>query len=303
MVTEIPLSVRAFAVSILLAITALAADATVQPNCVYGMYSDAALLMDVHRPATPNGFGIILVSGSGWTAPMAYSAAPLKSNSQSLQYAEPLVASGYTVFTVNHRALPRFHYPAAVEDVQRAVRFVRSNAASFGIRPDRIGATGGSSGGHLVSILGTLDGRGNPDDPDPVERESAKVQCVVARAAPINFFKMRAAGISFLGMAVPAGTGPDATKSLEYQTYYAASPVFHVSPDDPPFLLLHGDKDESVPFAQSEEMEQALKAAGVPVKLIRIEGAGHGPTFPGASNPPDYLGEMVAWFNRYLVAK
>ena len=104
-------------------------------------------------------------------------------------------------------------------------------------------------------------------------------------------------------MSPPTGTGPDATKSREYRTYYAASPISHVSADDPPFLLMHGDKDETVSFAQSEEMEQALKAAGVPVKLIRIEGAGHGPTFPGARNPPDYLGEMVAWFNRYLVAK
>jgi acetyl esterase/lipase len=291
---------KARALLLLLAATAFAADPAVQSNVVYGMYSGAALLMDVHRPANPNGYGIILVSGSGWTAPMAYSAAPLKSNGQSLQYAKPLVAAGYTVFTVNHRSLPRFHYPAAVEDVQRAVRFVRHNAASFGIRPDRIGATGGSSGGHLVSMLGTLDGKGNPDDADPVARESAKVQCVVARAAPVNFFKIRTAGISFLGMGSPADTGPDAMKSLEYRTYYEASPISHVSPDDPPFLLMHGDKDETVPLAQSEAMEKALKAAGVPVKLIRVEGAGHGPTFPGARNPPDYLGEMVAWFNRYL---
>ena len=183
----------------MLPLWAAGAERHLETNVVYGMYSGLALLMDVHRPANPNGYGIILVSGSGWTAPMAYSAAPLKSITPSLQYAKPLVAAGYTVFSVNHRALPRFHYPAAVEDVQRAVRFVRSNAASFGIRPDRIGAAGGSSGGHLVSMLGTLDGKGNPEDPDPVERESAKVQCVVARAAPINFFKMRTAGIGATG--------------------------------------------------------------------------------------------------------
>ncbi|MCC6393429.1 MAG: alpha/beta hydrolase [Bryobacterales bacterium] len=289
--------------AILLAAAALAGDGSVQSNVVYGMYSGAALLMDVHRPANPNGYGIVYVSGSGWTSPLAYSAAGLKSNAQSLQYAKPLVEAGYTVFTVNHRSLPRFHYPAAVDDVQRAVRFVRHNAASFGIRPDRIGAAGGSSGGHLVSMLGTLDGKGKPDDPDPVERESAKVQCVVARAAPIDFFRMKAAGISFVGMAVPAGKEPEVMKTEEYRTYREASPVFHVTPDDPPFLLMHGDKDQSVPFAQSEEMEEALKAAGAPVKLIRVEGAGHGPSFPGAVNPPDYLGEMVAWFNHYLAGK
>ena len=77
----------------------------------------------------------------------------------------------------------------------------------------------------------------------------------------------------------------------------------YVSPDDPPFLLMHGDKDEQVDFAQSEEMEAKLKAAGVTVKLLRIPGAMHGPTFPKAVNPPDYMGEMIRWFDTYLVQK
>ena len=283
----------------LIAATALAAEGTVQSNVVYGMYSGAALLLDVHHPATPNGYGIIFISGSGWTTPMAYSSWELKSNGQSMLYTKPLVAAGYTVFTINHRALPRFQYPAAVEDAQRAVRFIRHNAARFGIRPDRIGASGGSSGGHLVSMLGTLDRKGRPDDPDPVERESAKVQCVVARAAPTNFFKTGISAVKFLGMALVA---PVDKSSVEYQTYFEASPISHVSADDPPFLLMHGDKDETVPFAQSVDFEKALKAAGVTVKLIVVEGAGHGPSFPGAIHPPDYMGEMVGWFNRHLVA-
>ena len=218
-----------------------------------------------------------------------------------MQYARPLVDAGYTVFVVNHRSLPRFHFPAAVEDVQRAVRFVRSNSSSFGIRSDRIGAVGGSSGGHLVSMLGTLDGAGTPDDPDAVERASAKVQTVVARAAPLNFLKMRTAGIKFIGFDVDPenGIGPPET-SVEHQTYRAASPIFFVSPDDPPFLLLHGDKDTEVPLAQSQEMAAALTASGVPVKLITVEGAGHGPDFPGATDPPDYLGEMVNWLDLHL---
>ena len=276
-----------------------ASEPTVQSNVVYGMYSGAALLMDVHRPsANPNGYGIVFISGSGWTTPMAYGSWELKSNGQSTMYTKPLVAAGYTVFTINHRALPRFHYPAAVEDAQRAVRFIRHNAAQFGIRPDRIGASGGSSGGHLVSMLGTLDGKGKPEDPDPVERESAKVQCVVARAAPTNFFRAESAGVKFLGMSLVA---PVDKASIEYRTYAEGSPVTHISPDDPPFLLMHGDQDESVPFMQSVDFERALKAAGVTVRLLLVDGAGHGPNFPGAKNPPDYMGEMVAWFNRYLV--
>lgn len=282
----------------LFALAGFAVEPAIEANVVYGMYSGAALLLDVHRPANPNGYGIVYISGSGWTAPLAYSAPPLKSNAQSLQYAKPLVEAGYTVFTINHRALPRFRYPGPVEDAQRAVRFVRHNAKRFGIRADRIGAAGGSSGGHLVSMLGTLDGQGNANDPDPVERESAKVQCVVARAAPTNLFQMNTA--SFLIGISPVPTDP---ATQEYKTYKEASPLFHVSPDDPPFLLMHGDKDESVPFSQSVAFEKALQAAGVPVKFLRVPGAGHGPTFPGAVNPPDYLGEMVEWFHRYLRAK
>lgn len=288
-----------------LAAATWAAEATVESNVVYGMYSGAALLLDVHRPAKPNGFGVVFISGSGWTAPMAYSSWELKSNKQSMMYTKPLVAAGYTVFTLNHRALPRFRYPAAVEDVQRAVRFIRHHAAKYGIRADRIGASGGSSGGHLVSMLGTLDGKGNPADPDPVERESAKVQCVVARAAPTNFFTMPEGGQRFTGVSLPAaaeGRNEADKNSAEYKIYYEASPVSHVSAGDPPFLLMHGDKDETVPYKQSVDFEKALKQAGITVKLVIVPGAGHGPTFPGAVNPPDYMGEMVAWLDRYLKA-
>lgn len=284
----------------LLAVSVSAAEPfRVEANVVYGMYSGTALLLDVYHPAQPKGYGIIYVSGSGWTAPLAYSAPELKSNSQSQLYAKALATAGYTVFAVNHRAVPRFRYPAPVEDVQRAVRFIRHHAKRYRIDATRIGASGGSSGGHLVSMLGTHDGRGRAQDPDPVERESAKVQCVVARAAPVDFLTGNN-GNFLLGMARPL---PEAKDSEEYRIFQAASPVTHITPDDPPFLLMHGDKDEQVAYSQSEEMESRLKAAGVTVKLLRIAGAAHGPTFPGAVNPPDYLGEMVRWFNVHLAKK
>ncbi len=285
---------------LLITATAYAADPfTIESNVAYGMYSGAALLLDIYHPVRPNGFGIIYVSGSGWTAPLAYNAPELKSNSQSQLYAKALASAGYTVFSVNHRALPRFRYPAPVEDVQRAVRFIRHNAKRYGIQADRIGASGGSSGGHLVSMLGTHDGKGNLKDPDPVERESAKVQCVVARAAPVDFLT-GTNGRFLLGIDRPL---PEAKDSVEYRTHLEASPVTYITPDDPPFLLMHGDKDDQVNYSQSEEMEAKLKAAGVTVKLLRIPGAGHGPSFPGAVNPPDYLGEMVRWFDLYLKNK
>jgi len=277
-----------------------AAQARVEKNVVYGMFSGTALLLDVHYPARPNGFGIVFIPGSGWNAPLGYSATPLKESPQVEMYVPPLTEAGYTVFVINHRATPTFRYPAAVEDAQRAVRFIRHNAAKYGINPARIGGTGGSSGGHLISLLGTMDGAGDPDDPDPVNRESAKLQCIVARATGCDLSEVSSSNgalILFLGVAT---NRPMQKNSTEYKTVWAASPINYVSPDDPPFLLLHGDADAIVPFHQSEMMEAALKKVGVPVKLIRIEGGGHGPTFDGAKNPPDYKAEMVKWFDTHL---
>jgi acetyl esterase/lipase len=281
-----------------------AGEPKIERNVIFGMYSGLALLMDVHYPAKPNGYGVVYIAGSGFHASQAYNASPLKQSGQVLLFAKPLTEAGYTVFAICHRAAPRFRYPAAVEDVQRAVRFIRHNAKTYGIRPDRIGATGGSSGGHLVSMLGVLDGKGDPDDPDPVNRESAKVQCVVARAAPTDLVARMQEGstgtatiASFLGMRLPGNAPPN---SIEARTYREASPVTHVSSDDPPMLLLHGDEDRTVPIEQSEIMEQALKKAGVEVKLLRVAGGGHGANFSGVENPPDYLGETVRWFDRHL---
>jgi acetyl esterase/lipase len=272
----------------------------VETNVVYGMYSGLALLLDVHHPERPNGNGVVFIPGSGWTGPLGYDAAPLKET--QLEYVAALTAAGYTVFAINHRASPRFRYPAAVEDSQRAVRYVRFHAARYGVRADRIGACGGSSGAHLVSLLGVLNGEGDPTDADPVNRESARVQCVVARAAPLDLINAPTAPTLvalFLGMNLSAPQAlPQAT--LEYRTYHAASPLSHVTNAAAPFLLLHGDADTTVPFHNSELMQAALEQAGVPVKLARIEGAGHGPDFPGAINPPDYLGEMVRWFDAHL---
>src|SRR5262245_27516926 len=279
---------------------AASAQARGDRNVVYGMYSGTALLLDVHYPEQPNGFGIVFIPGSGWYAPLGYAATPLKESPQVAMYVPSLTQAGYTVFAITHRAAPTFRYPAPLEDVQRAVRFIRYNAAKYGINPTRIGGSGGSSGGHLVSLLATMDGTGDPNGPDFVNRESAKLQCITTRAAPIDFLQLSRWGDA-LGLFLGARTLESMPKtSIEYKIAWAASPINYVSADAAPFLLVHGDADRTVPFQQSEMMEAALRKAGVPVKLVRIEGGDHGPTFPGATNPPDYKAEMVKWFDTYL---
>ena len=277
------------------------AEPRVDKNVIYGMHSGLALLMDVHYPDKPNGYGVVFIAGSGWHMPLAYNGGSLKERAAGTRYLQRLLEAGYTVFAINHRAAPRFRYPAAVEDTQRAVRFVRHRAKEYRINPERIGGFGGSSGGHLVSMMGVLDGKGTAEDPDPVGRESARVQCVVALAAPSSLAKIRTeAGLmaitSFIG--IPARDTNPAT--AEGRAYSEASPATHISTDDAPMLLIHGDADATVPFEQSESMEAALRKAGVEVKLMRIPGGGHGMYFEGTTNPPDYLGEMMNWLGRHL---
>lgn len=297
-------TIRTIAAGMLLLATGVtaAAQPRVEKNVVYGMYSGTALLLDVHHPARPNGFGVVFIPGSGWNAPLGYSAPPLKESPQVEIYVPSLVQAGYTVFAVTHRATPTFRYPAQLEDVQRAVRFIRHNAAKVGIDAARIGGSGGSSGAHLVSMLATMDGTGDSTDPDPINRESAKLQCAVARAAPVDLLRIgTSTGASALALLLGARADESTPKaSIEYKTAWAASPINYVSPDDAPILLIHGDADRTVPFRQSEMMEAALRNVNVPVKLIRIEGGDHGPDFPGAKNPPDYKGEILKWFDGYL---
>ena len=277
-------------------------QARVEENVVYAMRGGLAMLLDVHYPERSNGFGIVFIPGSGWHAPLRYDAAPLKASGFAKLYVPPLTKAGFTVFVINHRAAPRYSYPAPVEDAQRAARFVRHNADRFGIDPNRIGGVGGSSGGHLISMLGVLDGDGDPASPDPVERASAKLQAVFARAAPFDLTRVQGrfssgSVSSLLGMRLGAR---DAPSSAEHRTYWAASPAAHVSPDDPPFLLMHGTADDRVPHSQSERFLALLETVAIEAELVMIEGGGHGASFPGATDPPDYLGAMVSFFERKL---
>jgi acetyl esterase/lipase len=265
--------------------------------------------MDVYYPAKSNGIGVVFVAGSGFYAPLEFNAPPLKEGPINARFGKGLTDRGFTVFAINHRATPRFQYPAPVEDVQRAVRFVRANAKTYAIQPDRIGAAGGSSGGHLVSMAGVLDGKGDPDDPDPVNRMSGKVQAVFTLYAPSNLLtiiyqsEVRGNSELFVGTRITPNTPPTAADA---KRFLAASPVSHVTADDPPFLMMHGDADMTVPITQSAEMEKVLKHAGVESKFITVPGGMHGGNFgfkDGDPRLPDYVGEAARWFERHLIGK
>ncbi len=270
--------------------------ARVEQNVVYAMHSGLALLLDVYHPEEPNGYGSIHISGSGWTAPLSPDARPLKEAGHVAIETYPLAKAGYTMFTINHRAAPLYRYPDPVLDCQRAVRWIRANASTYNIVPDHIGAIGGSSAGHLVAMLGALNGEGDPNSPSEVEQQSASVQCVIARA---GVYKFIGAGwlLGLFGHNVPGEDdgSPEARAAIE------ASPLTHISPDNPPTLLVHGTEDD---IQRSEELRDALQAANVTVKLVPIEGAGHGPGYPGAKiDISEIQAEYVTWFDQHLRQK
>jgi acetyl esterase/lipase len=277
-------------------------------NVIYGMYSGLALLMDVYHPTKPNGFGVILIPGSGWSAQTTYDATPLKSSEEAKVFIPPLVEAGYTLFVIDYRAAPRFPWPAQLLDAQRAVRFIRFHVPDYGINPDNIGAVGYSTGAHLAAMLGVLDGVGDPEDPDVVNQLSARVQCVVAGAIPadLTYRKNEKGRSAQLGVAMLYLTmlleepvfGDEKEGSDVWRRLKKASPITYVEPGDPPMLLFHGDKDEMMPIEQAQEMDEALKEAHVQEKFVVLHGAGH--DLVGKVPQKDYFPQIIAWLDQYL---
>ena len=192
-------------------------------------------------------------------------------------------------------------WPANFEDVREAVRWVRRHADEYGIDPDRIVAMGASAGGHLSALLGTypdgpvavaglpLPGPGRPRRPKAV---SARVQAVIDLYGPADLRGLIESRKQTGGpLHLFLGGGPDRFPGR----FEAASPVRHVSSDDPPMLLIHGADDPLVPVAQSEALASALKAAGVPHRLIVVEGARHG--FDLKVGGRDLVPEVIAFLD------
>src|SRR3954452_24540576 len=153
------------------------ADWTRTQDVIYGRKYGLALTMDVFTPKKANGVGVIFVVSGGWfSRPQAIHPA----------LATPLLKRGYTVFAVVHGSQPRFTVPEIVEDMHRAVRFIRHHATEYGVDPDRLGITGASAGGHLSLMIGTAGQKGNPNAPDPVDRESSRVKAVACFFPPTD---------------------------------------------------------------------------------------------------------------------
>jgi len=287
-------------------VEARAADSatyTRQEDVIYGRKDGMALTLDVITPKQgANGAAVISVMSGGffsshdWINPAS---------------ARVFLERGYTVFAVVHGSQPRYTIPDAVADLNRATRFIRYKAKDFHVDPDRIGITGGSAGGHLSLMQGVAGDRGNPLALDPVERTSSRVQAVACFFPPTDVLNYGKQGNVDLGTGILKNfRAPFEFRELDPKTRCyvqitdqkrvleiarSISPAYHVTKDDPPTLIIHGDADTLVPIQQAELIMEKFKKAGVAAELVVKPKAGHGWPTLGAD-----MKLIVDWFDKHL---
>lgn len=264
-----------------------AANASAQNDVVYAHVNGTELRLDVYEPAEASAKprpAVVLIHGGGWSA---FDKNTMRGMGGFLS------RSGFVAFSVDYRLFKggENRWPAQLDDVQRAVRWIRANASKYGVDPDHIGAFGHSAGAQLAALLGMEDTRDNSDL--ALAKFSSRVQAVVDVSGPSDFTTNHDPdGDQFLTNFLGASF------SQNPQAWRDASPVFHVSKDDAPFLIFHGTKDENVPIAQAQELNDKLKSAGVPVTLIKVDDV-H--TFRNPDVRMQLALETREFFSRYLV--
>jgi acetyl esterase/lipase len=263
-----------FAGLILLAVLISAPAATQVPEAQFDIVSNVQyctggkkpLLMDVFVPINRNAKptpAVLWIHGGGWD----------HGDKSGNSIARLLANAGFVTATITYRLSDEAPFPAQIEDSKCAIRYLRANASKYGIDPDWIGVAGGSAGGHLAELAATADHSAGLEGDGGWQNVSSKVQ------AAVSYF-----GVSDLTVSAkqfPTDTDQVVTKFIggteteKPALYRKASPIFYVSKDDPPLLLVHGERDDGVPFDQSVRMFESYRRAGLPVEFIAVENSGH----------------------------
>ena len=278
---------------------------TRQEDVIYGRKFGTALTLDVFRPepkSRANGVGLIFVVSGGWVS---------SHEGINLGFVRPFTDRGYTVFAVVHGSQPKFTIPEVLQDMHRAVRFIRTHAAEYGVDPERLGIYGGSAGGHLSLMQGTAGTPGNPKAADPVDRASSRVAAVACFFPPTDFLNYGKLGEDAFGRGTLAAFKapfdvqeldrkrnvfvPVVDEAVRKRIGVEISPVNHVTADDPPTLMIHGDADKLVPIQQAERIADKFREVKVPVKIIVRPGLSHG--WPKIA---DDLTIFADWFDEHL---
>jgi acetyl esterase/lipase len=275
-------------------------------DVVYDHRDGAALVLDVLIPAKQNGIAVFRLVSGGW---MSFNAA----NYQADDF-KAFTDKGITVFLVSHGSKPRYKVPEIIDQLQRAIRYVRYNAKTFGVDPDRFGVMGASSGGHLSLSLAVFGKDAisesdyrlahslqNSDVVDPADLVSSKVQAVACFFPPANLVSYNHPDSTFadfhnVSVFVDAfGITKDTPKEQQKEIFRQSSPCFFVNQTTPPILIFQGTKDLLVPYSQAVSFIEKLKENSVPCKLVTKAGAAHGWPYNKADDE-----EMIKWFEKYL---
>jgi acetyl esterase/lipase len=259
--------------------------------------------LDLYVPQTgPTPFPLILVvHGGGWSAND-------KNNHANVAWVTPvLLRAGYAVASVNHRLSQHAIFPAQIHDVKAALRFLRARAGEYGLDPSRVGIWGASSGGHLAALVGTSAGVPDMDGRLGPLQQHVRVRAVIDWYGPTDFLQSDAHRLPDGLRAAPADSAQSRLIGAPIETVpertQAANPIRYVTADDPPFFIVHGDQDRTVPHHQSELLRDALRAAGIPVEMRTVIGAGHGSqtaALNAAYQTDKMIQEMTAFLDRYV---
>jgi acetyl esterase/lipase len=254
-----------------------AAGVRVTNDVTYRTVDGEKLGLDVYQPAKKGKDrpAVVIVHGGGWSGGDKQLFA-----TQGNQLAE----RGFVAFSVNYRLAPAHPYPAAADDVESAVEWVRKHAEKYGVDPKRIGALGGSAGAHLTGLLATV-GEGS-------HAKGHRIAAAVSWSGPMDFVSLAPAVTAGAGRSIGTflGCAPDACPDK----YAQASPITHVDKTDTPMLIVNSTK-ELVPQSQADAMKAALDKAGVANEEIILPGAAHSRAY--ANRVWD---QTVAFLDNYL---
>jgi acetyl esterase/lipase len=262
------------------------------PDVVYCTADNVALKMDIQYPKQSTGATLpvaVNIHGGSWSAGD-------KTRSDSAADIPELVGRGYVVVSVNYRLAPKYKFPAQIQDVKCAIRFLRTNAARLDIDPKRIGAWGCSAGGHLAALLGVTDPSNGFDGTTQYLDQSSRVQAVALLSTPTDitlYDPVARADMLLRVFGATTGTNPQLVK---------ASPTSYISSDDAPFLIVQGDKDNTVSPLNGKRLYDKLAAVGVPAELVTVKNGQHClPSDPSLSPSREEITKKIGdFFDRYL---
>ncbi len=248
-------------------------------DIVYAEAGGESLTLDAFVPAGEGPFPVcLLVHGGGWTQ------GDKINNFRTLLPA--LGEAGFVWFSIDYRLAPRHPWPACIEDVESAIRWVKAHAAEFQADPARIALVGESAGGHLVSLAAVR------------ATAETRVAAVVPFYAPHDL-ELQAAANRRTPAWATALFGLTTLDEAGLKRLREASPIGQVAPGLPPFLLVHGTADEKVSLEQSRNFQEKLHAQGNPCDLLLVEGAGHGLVHWDRVDP-GYKEKLVEWLRRVM---